>query len=163
MTHLHLWLLGPWRAEIDGRPLDPLPTQPTRVLLARLVWDHPTPVDRVRLLWDLYPDVAVQLARPRLRTTLYYLRNALPGLVLREGETLGLLPELTVTHDLGRFAAFSAPDAGLAELRHAVEMVRGPFLGAAAEGWAAVEARSVHERVENLQHRGGYLARDGGV
>ncbi len=153
MPHLHLWLLGPWRAEIDGRPLDPLPTQLTRVLLARLVWDHPTPVDRVRLLWDLYPDVAVHRARPRLRTILYYLRKALPGLVLGEGETLGLLPELTVTHDLGRFAAFSAPDAGLADLRQAVEMVRGPFLGAAAEGWAAAQAQTFQERYVDLLRR----------
>ena len=137
---LELWLLGPWKAHLDGAPLSLLPTRHARALLARLALAHPAPVRRTQLHADLFPDMAPTAAAHNLRTTLYYVRQALRHHVHTETDLIGLDPALTIAHDVGRFERASTAEATPATLWEAVELYRGPFLQPAIEGWATAEA-----------------------
>lgn len=143
---LELWLLGPWQAQLNQTPFAPFPSRHTQVLLARLAVEHPRPLPRTRLLTDLFPDSTQKHALPRLRTTLYFLRRALGTYLVSDNKQVGLDPALVVVHDLARFEAATAPGASQLMLAEAVTLYRGPFLQHPSEGWAATEARRIHDR-----------------
>lgn len=143
---LHLWLLGPWRAQLDGGPPLRLATRHARLLLARLALAHPRPLAKASLIRDLFPDCPAESAARRLRATRHYLRAAIGELLLVDDQGLGLAPGLRVTCDYLEFLRRTGPGATRADLEAAVELYRGALLQSAAEGWAAAEAHAAHAR-----------------
>src|SRR5262245_51487519 len=98
---LHLWLLGPWHATLEGTPLPALPTRYARALLARLPLAHPQPLVRSILVKDLFSTLEPKQAAHSFRTTLYYVRRMLGELLVVSDSGIGLDPKLTISHDVG--------------------------------------------------------------
>lgn len=141
-----LWFLGPWQAQLDYQWLPPLPTRHSRALLARLTLAHPRSVPRYTLLNDLFPNLPPDSAAGRLRTTLYYLRQALGTMIVSNDDGLSLVGTVNLWHDLGQFLSLTTPSATKSELEQALGLVRGTFLDTPSDGWATTEARRLHSR-----------------
>lgn len=143
---LHLWMLGPWRAQLDGGRSLLLPTRYARILLARLALAHPQPVARATLLSDLFPELPFESAHRRFRATRHYLRRALGNLLVSDNKQLALAPNLAIVCDYIEFERKTHPGASQAELDAAIALYRGPLLVPAPDGWAAYESHRAHMR-----------------
>lgn len=77
MAHLSLWLLGPFQAELDGRPLHGFRSDKIRALLAYLAVDSHRPWARATLADLLWPDFPERTAHNNLRNALSNLRRVL--------------------------------------------------------------------------------------
>jgi len=144
---IHIDVLGPLRATVDGDALDgpDLRRSRVRTLLALLAVCGP--IDRDRVVELIWPDAEPAAARQNLRVTLTRLRRALlvpgapstPGVVRTEGDVLALAGPPTVVVDLHRFRALVADSgrqraegdaaASVASLHDAVDLWRGDPLG----------------------------------
>src|SRR6476661_1506039 len=81
-------LLGAPSVELDGKEVA-LPPGLPGALLGWLAL-HPGPHSRRELAGRFWPDVLDETARARLRTALYELRHAVPGVVTATREQVGL-------------------------------------------------------------------------
>ncbi len=92
MPHLKLWLLGDFRAELDGEPVAGFATDKARALLAYLAMEPGRPHSREHLAGLLWSDQPGAKALHSLRQTLSTLRKA-----LRDGQAAS--PFLRVAPD----------------------------------------------------------------
>lgn len=149
---LNLHLLGPWQAELNGKPLPALPTRHARALLARLALAHPCPMPRGQLVVDLFSDKVPDGASQHLRTTLFYLRRVLGVYLGSTREDVSLHAALHIHHDVGQFEA-AAQGLTEAALGTAMRLYRGPFLDNTAEGWGACESRRLQRLYVDVLRR----------
>jgi len=143
MPHLSLSLLGPFRATLDGAPLESLRYDKARALLAYLAMESARPQPRDKLIGLLWPDYAESAARQNLSQALSALRRALgeadPPFLLTAPDRVQWNPESETTVDALEMADLMAAcqrhphdqtadcPACLARLEHAATLYQGPF------------------------------------
>jgi DNA-binding SARP family transcriptional activator len=152
MTHLSLWLLGPFLAESDGERLSGFRSDKVRALLAYLCVECHRPWSRATLAYLLWPDLPEKNAQSNLRNALSNLRHVLgdrqadpPYLHISPATLqfnnagdywldvrafLDLLPKVGPDEDL------LSDQAEIARLEQALALYRGDFL----EGFAVASA-----------------------
>jgi len=77
MARLSVWLLGPFKAELDGDPLSGFRSNKVRALLAYLAIESHRPWARTTLAGLLWPDIPEKAALSNLRNALSNLRHVL--------------------------------------------------------------------------------------
>jgi DNA-binding SARP family transcriptional activator len=154
MGTLHLALFGGFKADIDGLPLDDLPTRKARALLAILATSPDRRQPREIIAAMLWERSAEEQARASLRQTLASVRKVLAeanadGVLEADSESVWLHPERCEI-DAAKFEAFleqDGPDAAEAMCR----LYSGDFLAglnlreASFEQWLVVERRRFQE------------------
>lgn len=164
---LRLSVLGPIAMVLDDQPLPKLPTLRAQGLLIYLAVEAAlgSPEQRREALMELFwPGMPPQSARKNLRTTLYYLRQAIDDLenpgnqaipfLLSNRQTAQINPDYPVELDLARFLhLLSGP---IESWQEAIDLYRGDFLADFSipdanpfEDWAA--ARQAAFRQQLLQ------------
>ncbi|MFO7539731.1 MAG: protein kinase [Chloroflexota bacterium] len=146
MTALSLYLLGPFRAELEGELLTDFRTRKVQALLIYLAAERQAH-KRDLLLELLWPGLPERSARSNLRQIIYYLRQLLPDapnngqpLIIVNRQDIQLNPQADVTVDLAQFQAlldqsqahdhldlFLCADCRR-HLEQAVALYRGDFL-----------------------------------
>jgi len=143
MIGLQLFLLGPFSASLDGKPLTRFRTTRVQALLIYLTVEGataPVTVQRDALLDLLWPGMPEKSARQNLRQTLLQLRKMAPAflvaadadplpLLLTDRQTVQLNPAYPLQLDVARFIQLLRGEPG--QWVEAVEMVRGDL----AEGF----------------------------
>ncbi len=110
-AELRVWLLGGFRAELNGRPVTRFATDKTRALLAYLAMESDRPHSREHLAGLLWPDQPESKALHSLRQALSALRKTLTDdhtaspVLLAERETVALHPDLDCWVDARAFQA----------------------------------------------------------
>lgn len=99
MTQLHLSLLGPFQATVDGRPVAAFPTDKVRGLLAFLALEPDRPHRREALAGLLWPERPEEDARRNLRQSLHRLRTTLDGAAPGLADRLLHADQITVRLD----------------------------------------------------------------
>lgn len=136
---LRLSVLGPFLASLDDHPLPKLPTVRTQGLLIYLAVEVAlgTSNQRREALMDLFwPGMPPQSGRKNLRTTLYYVRQAIGDRESPDGQTVPFLlsdrhtaqinPDYPVESDLARF--FQLLGGPKERWPEAIDLYRGDFL-----------------------------------
>ncbi|MDX1615054.1 MAG: BTAD domain-containing putative transcriptional regulator [Candidatus Promineifilaceae bacterium] len=134
-----LAILGTLEARVDGEPLPALPTLGAQALLVYLNVERilRQPVHRREFLAELlWPDVPSQSARRSLRTSLYYVRQAIPDAVGVDGQPVPILrtdrqtaqidPDYALQLDRADFLRLI--DGSSFHQRQAVKLYRGDIL-----------------------------------
>ena len=97
MPRLELAMLGPFRAVVDGDPIETFPYEKVRALLAYLAEESGRSHTRSALAALLWPEMLESAARQNLSQALSTLRRVL-------GENRGAQPFLLPTHQEIRFS-----------------------------------------------------------
>jgi serine/threonine protein kinase/WD40 repeat protein/DNA-binding SARP family transcriptional activator len=146
MTVLSIYLLGPFRAELEGETLTDFRTRKVQALLIYLAAETQAH-KRDRLLELLWPGLPERSARSNLRQIIYHLRQLLPDppgngqpLLIINRQEIQLNPQAEVTVDVTQFQAlldqsqahnhldlFLCADCRR-DLEQAVALYRGDFL-----------------------------------
>jgi hypothetical protein len=151
MARLSVYLMGPFRAALDGEPLTGFVSDKARALLAYLAVEARQPHRRqvlAGLLWGDYPE---RSARASLRNVLANLRHvtgdreAVPPLLCISPQAIQLNPEGDTWVDMRAFVQSleghddnqAAGERGTHRLETAVSIYRGDFL----EGFSRPTAR----------------------
>ena len=148
VTRLSIRLLGGFRAERAGKPLD-FRRKKGQALLAYLALRPGVEHSREALAGLLWAGTTDEHARHNLRQTLFALRQALPIPLVLEGETIGLR-DASVEVDVAAFERAvqqGTPDAlhEAAALYHG-ELLEGFTTGEAPfDDWVAVERQRLRE------------------
>ena len=140
MTRLTIRLLGPFRVDIDGRPLTNFKTNKVRGLLAYLAVEGQRPLRRESLAGMFWPEYTERRARANLSQALFLLRRNLgddtavqPFLII-ERETIQLNPNSGIWLDVNLFRSCirankqAASRQEIDELKTAVSLYQGEFL-----------------------------------
>lgn len=164
MSVLQIRLLGGLALNWGESPLPSIPGAMARSLLAYLATYRDRPHTRNLLAGIFWPDLPDDAARRRLSQALWQIRSALAShpLLLAEGDTVQLNPDLPVWLDVAEFAGCQAADPPA--WGRAVELYRGDFLAGYYDDWAVVERERLREAflavleqlVEGLKARGEY-------
>ncbi|MGE5221770.1 MAG: AAA family ATPase, partial [Omnitrophica WOR_2 bacterium] len=141
MGHLHLSLLGPFQAFLDGKPVAGFDSIRTRALLAYLAVESDRPHSRETLAGFLWPDRPQAQAMGSLRTALANLRKAIgdqqahPPFLLIMRDTLQLNQESDIWVDVEKLSAIGDQQTQIYNLQPAaggrspaVDLCRGEFL-----------------------------------
>ena len=140
MAHLALYLLGPFRAVVDGQPARGFSSAKVRALLAYLAVESDRPHPRETLAGLLWPDWPDRHAYGNLRHAISNLRqcigdnNAPTPFVVASREAVRCNRAADVDVDVLAFpqhvaAAHVLPtEQAIARLESAVALYRGPFL-----------------------------------
>ncbi len=168
MSRLALYLMGSFRATLDGTLLTRFASNKVRALLAYLAVEADRPASRETLAALLWPDLSQQTAMTYLRVALSNLREAL-------GDRESSQPFLSVTHDSVQINASSEVsldvrqfwelagdlEAGqnsmdpamLERLEQAIALCQGEFLegfsignSAAFDEWASLMREQLHRQ-----------------
>jgi DNA-binding SARP family transcriptional activator len=114
MTSLAIFLLGGFRAELNGEPIIAFESNKVRALLAYLAVEAHRPHQRSALAGLFWPDHPEELARTNLRHVLRQLRqtladqNASAPLLLTSQHTIQINSSSAFTLDVARFVALLA-------------------------------------------------------
>jgi DNA-binding SARP family transcriptional activator len=163
MAHLRLSLLGPFQAELDGKPIAGFESDKVRALLAYLAAESAQPHSRAKLAGLLWPERPDSDARNNLRFALSNLRRAIgdreaaPPFLNVCRRTIQFNPESDSSVDVAQLAALiEQPSPGVPELEKAVELYRGDFL----EGFFVADSVAFEEwmLLRREQLRRGLLA-----
>jgi DNA-binding SARP family transcriptional activator len=127
-----------------GPATDDLPRGVQRLVARLSLVGRPS---RAAIAGELWPDVPEELAHGSLRSTLWRLHKAVPGLVDSSGGALGLAPGVRV--DVREFTAWAAsvldPCAGPESLvAHGVGL-EGELLPGWYEDWVLLERERLHQ------------------
>ena len=125
MPNLKLFLLGPPRIELDGRPVDIARRKAVALLAYLAVEGQARTRDQLAALF--WPDYEPEGAYAYLRRAIWELNKALgKGWLESDREKVGLAPEATLWLDVSNFEARLGRDpAGLAV---AISLYRGEFM-----------------------------------
>lgn len=152
-------LLGTFTVwDAQDSPLD-LGSPTTRALLAYLLLNYETVIDRRRLAFIFWPRVTESAARRNLRQYLHHLRQVLLPidekgvLILADGNTLRLNPEIPIWLDVAEFQRLTRPEATVEELQQALELYRGDLLEDLYEEWCESPRQQFHQRYLNALER----------
>jgi len=178
MSHLSLFLLGPFQATLDGEPVTHFESNKVRALLAYLVAERQRPHSRHVLAGLLWPDRPNSIALRNLRQALHNLRRAIRDrgasspflLVTRDTVQFNVRSDCWV--DVAEFqrhiaASESTNPPGDAQAAHhldrmksAIALRRGPFLeglsvrgSAPFEEWMLLKRESYDRQTSSLLQR----------
>jgi LuxR family maltose regulon positive regulatory protein len=168
-TPPRLYVFGPPRLEIDGKPLPASAWRAQRAfqMLVFLVL-HPRGATRDELLEQFWPGRQLAAGRRNFHPTLSYIRSVLPRAsvpaLLREADSYRLNPEYPMTCDLWDFnaardAARAAQneDEKRAAMEQATTLAEAPLLEGTYGDWARDASAQVRDRVEALRLELGQL------
>jgi DNA-binding SARP family transcriptional activator/predicted ATPase len=149
MSRLSIWLLGPFKAELDGEHLSGFRSEKVRALLSYLAVEAQRPWGRSTLADLLWPDFPEQAALSNLRNALSNLRrtigdlNAEPPLLEISQETIQFNPSGDSWLDVKTFLDLvpktgleSADQVDIERLEQAFALYRGDFM----EGFTVASA-----------------------
>ncbi|MBC8446491.1 MAG: AAA family ATPase, partial [Chloroflexi bacterium] len=138
MARLSMYLLGPFRATLDGEPVTSFKYDHVRALLAYLAVEADRPHRRERLAGLLWPEQPDPLALSNLRYALYHLRRAIgdheatPPFLLTSRETLQFNTASDHWLDIAAFeeqvAETQRSVADQKDLQSAIALYRGRFM-----------------------------------
>ncbi|MFN8482272.1 MAG: AAA family ATPase [Anaerolineae bacterium] len=139
MSRLSLYLLGPFQAVLEGRPVVGFRSDKARALLVYLAVEADRPHSREALAGLLWPDYPNATALTYLRGALANLRHLLdapgaalptppPLFLLISRETVQFNPEADAWLDVVALAGLLDAHPTLGDLEQAVARCRGPFL-----------------------------------
>lgn len=164
---LELFLLGPVRATLGGRPLDSFRNAKTKALLLFLMTEmalaeEPHPHAREKLMSLLWPETLQHSAQVNLRQTLYQLRRVVPTvkgragdqpvpLLLADRQTVQINPQADYKLDVAEFLGLVTGQGMPAQLAQAVGLYRDSLLAdfylpdsEPFEEWVAARRASLH-------------------
>lgn len=150
---IYLNVLGSMELYSQGRSLVKWRTKKAKELFVYL-WQHDgTPLQRDRILDDLWPELSFDKAQMLFHTTLYHLRNTLkniglPGSVMFGDEKYWMHTERIASDAEQLLQWISSPTAAPDSIREMIKLYRGDYLEAEYYVWA-------EERRNEL--RGAYL------
>jgi len=164
---LTLSLLGNFRADLNGRPLDRFRTNKVQALLIYLAAEPERAHRREFLMELLWPDLPLESAQVNLRQTLYLLRQAIPevaasagsgsvSLVIADRLTVQCNPVAACDVDIAHFLQQLSGRPTIAECEQAIALYQGDFLADfylpdsnEFEGWA--EAKRTNLRRQAIE------------
>ena len=124
MSRVEIWLLGGFRAQVDGTPVPAgrWSRRSAGALVKLLALSPGHRLHREQVIDALWPDLGLDEAAPRLHKAAHFARKALglPDALLVRSDLVALCPEHELTVDLTRF------------LRDATEALTGPDPGVGA-------------------------------
>ncbi len=151
-------MLGGYTVTVDDEPLDPLPTEKSRTLLAYLAL-HPLPHTRGQLVGLFWPDLPEPQARRRLTQEVWRINSAVGKIgvdrvVITAGNTVALNRVLPIDGDVLRLrtalARLSAADRhdwpNLSEL---TDLYQGELLPGYFDDWVLVEREQLFQAYAN--------------
>jgi len=175
---LSIYLLGPFSAMLDERPITRFESNKVRALLAYLAVEADRPHSRDALAALLWPDRPDRVARNNLRQALANLRQVIgdhtarPSFLLVTHESIWFNPAAIYQLDviafktllkacqepLHRYPEICQSCAG--QLRQATELYRGRFLdqfflsdGLGFEEWTLIKREQLHRLALNAMYR----------
>jgi DNA-binding SARP family transcriptional activator/tetratricopeptide (TPR) repeat protein len=166
---LHVRVLGGLDLELDGRPLEPIPSSRARSLLGRLVVHDRVAHTREGLAFALWPDSSEGQARTNLRNVLHTLRRSCPPIVPHLEVTDQTLrwrtgPEVWVdlrVHEAALDEAASAApgsDERIAALHRAADAYGGDLLAGSYDDWTLEDRARLRDRhLRSLRELAGEL------
>lgn len=135
MAHLTLSLLGPFQANLDGKPIAGFESDKVRALLAYLATESDQPHSRGKLAGLLWPERPDQDARSNLRYALSNLRRAIgdreatPPFLNVSRQTIEFNTKSDSSVDVVTLAAhLEQPPSAVLDLEKAIALYRGDFL-----------------------------------
>lgn len=147
-------LLGGLAILVDGRPVR-VPAGAPATLVALVALRRAVHYEEVvDVLW---PDVAVEVARRRLRNVLTRVRAAAGAILVREGPRIELAAQVVVDHheldaQVRRALALPAGPERMALLEAAMDADRGPLLPEVLyEDWADAARSRAEQRSQDLE------------
>jgi serine/threonine protein kinase len=118
MTHLAIYLIGPFQATLDGKRITGFDSDKVRALLSYLALESERPQRREKLAGLLWPEFAERSARTNLRSALSNLRK----LINDQGAST---PYLHITRQTIQFNTDSDCEIDVSTFSQLVEGVRG--------------------------------------
>ena len=166
MARLSIWLLGPFKAELEGEALNGFRSDKVRALLSYLAVEVHRPWGRSTLAGLLWPDFPEQAALSNLRNALSNLRRVLgdssaqPPFLRITPDTIQFNPDGDTWLDVNAFlelapktGAVSYDQVNIEQLERALTLYQGEFLegfsiaSASFEEWLLATHERVRERV----------------
>ncbi len=134
MPVLHLNLLGPFVASLDDQPVYTFRTNKAQALLIYLAIEKDQPHRREALMEFLWPELPLESAQINLRQTIQRLRQALPKVQSKQGDTqipllltdrlsVQINPQANIWLDLDEFQANIEREPA-----RAIALYRGDFI-----------------------------------
>jgi DNA-binding SARP family transcriptional activator len=146
---LRITLLGQFKVEIDGLPVD-IASRSAQSLLALLVLNAGTSQQRAKLAGLFWPDSAESNARSNLRHTLWRLRKAIgSGHLLSDNQVITFNKESDYWLDVALLDRRQIEDASVDDLIGSVSVYRGELLPGFYEDWLILE----RERLQGVFER----------
>jgi DNA-binding SARP family transcriptional activator/tetratricopeptide (TPR) repeat protein len=139
---LQIRLLGDFRVEYDGAPVDGLTRPRCQALLAYLLLHREAAQSRHHLAFLLWPDSSEAQALTNLRHVLHDLQAALPrgpSWLAVTSQTLRWNTATPFDLDVAAFGQGAHSDATPAELQTAIDVYRGELLPACYDDWVLPE------------------------
>jgi predicted ATPase/DNA-binding SARP family transcriptional activator len=176
MARLSVFLLGPFRAAIDGQPVTGFRSDKVRALLAYLAVESDRPHRRESLAGLLWPDYPERSARAHLRVALTNLRQVIgdhqarPPFLLISRQTIQFHQASDAWVDAQAFRTLLQSSQPTTEqMVEAVDLYRGEFLAGFSladsppfEEWALLTREQFHRLViETLAHLANSLEQRG--
>ena len=156
-SKLVIQLLGDFRINFNGQPVESFGTERLQSILAYLLLHHDIPQPRRRLAYLLWPDSSESSARNNLRQLIYQLRQALPDpdrFLTSDTNTIGWKLDGDQTLDVAVLeqaleqAAAAEKQQNFDVERYALEQVVGTFHGTLLPGcydeWIVPERERIH-------------------
>ena len=166
MARLSIWLLGPFKAELEGEALNGFRSDKVRALLSYLAVEVHRPWGRSTLAGLLWPDFPEQAALSNLRNALSNLRRVLgdssaqPPFLRISPDTIQFNPDGDTWLDVNAFlelapktGAVSYDQVNIEQLERALALYQGEFLegfsvaSASFEEWLLATRERLRERV----------------
>ncbi len=138
MSSLSLSLLGPFEATLGDQPLSNFRANKVQALLIYMATEATVTHRREALMDLLWPGLPLKSAQVNLRQTLYRLRQIIPEvdaksgqstvpLLLTDRHTVELNPDADIWFDVARFTDLLTQDPTPAHLEQATALYRGDF------------------------------------
>ena len=171
---LSISLLGPFLAELDGKPVQGFRTAKVRALLAYLAVESHRSWPRLILADLLWPDLPEKDAQSNLRNAISNLRSVIgdrwrnPPFLLVSQDTLQFIQSPATWLDIATFTDLVSTGGGMSpggsheetieRLERAITLYRGEFLegfsidSAPFEQWVTQKSAQIHQQVLQALH-----------
>jgi DNA-binding SARP family transcriptional activator len=151
--HLHIQLLGAFRASYGDDLLETLTSSRLQSFLAYLLLRRGTPQPRQYVSFLFWPDSTESQARTNLRKLLYDLRHALPEpdvFLQADDQSLRWREDAPLVLDVAAFEAALAEATGEARARtaleRAIDLYAGDLLPSCYDDWIVPERERLRQR-----------------
>ena len=160
-TRVEVSLLGGFEVRVNGAPVASThwSRRDTAALVKLLALSARRSLHREQVLDALWPDVAVDVAAPRLHKAAHYARKALgqQDAVVLSADTVSLCPDDDLWVDVVRFRSLTADalsDGGIASAEAALALYAGDVLpGDPYESWSEPHRRDLHRLYVEMLHQ----------
>jgi predicted ATPase/DNA-binding SARP family transcriptional activator len=155
---LQVRLLGQFKVEVDGTPID-IPSRPAQSLLAYLILNASTAQRREKLAGLFWPDSTEQNARSNLRHALWRIRQAL-GSDPQTGHDFVTADDFTITFeaavddwlDVAILERKISDDFSPDDLIEMISLYQGDLLPGFFEDWVVLERERLQAVFEQKMH-----------